>query len=60
MTLKKLKETAKETRRLPAKSIPEAGVRGGSAEGFVGRPAGLQPRPPKFDQRDLDQFIAES
>jgi hypothetical protein len=52
MTLKKIKEISKATGKLPA-GMPRIGIRGRSAEGFVGRPAGLEPQPPKFDQRNL-------
>jgi hypothetical protein len=60
MTIKKLKQTSHETGRLPATSVPRAGVRGRSAEGFVGRPAGLQPQPPKFGQEDLERAAEEA
>lgn len=59
MTLRKLRQASKATGRLPLGSMPRIAIRGGSAEGFVGRPAGLDPRPPKFDQDDLRRSIAD-
>jgi len=55
MTFKKLKQVSKDTGKIRAADVPRVGIRGRSAEGFVGRPAGLQPQPPKFDQRNLQR-----
>jgi hypothetical protein len=60
MTFKKLKKVVKDTGKFPEDGGPRIGIRGGSAEGFVGRPAGLRPQPPRFDQRDLERSIAGS
>jgi hypothetical protein len=60
MTLKQLKQASKETGKFPVGSVPRVGIRGRSAEGFVGRAGGLSPKPPKFDQRDLQRSISES
>jgi len=60
MTLKKLKQAVRNGGSLQPNSFPRAGVRGGSAEGFVGRPAGLQPQPPKFDQKDLKRAVEDA
>lgn len=55
MTLKKLKEISRTTGKLPIGGVPRVGIRSRSAEGFVGRPAGLEPKPPRFDRRNLKQ-----
>jgi hypothetical protein len=58
MTLRKLRQISKATGKFPAGGLPRIAIRGRSAEGFVGRPAGLHPQPPKFDQRDLQRALA--
>lgn len=60
MTLRKIKQVSKATGKLPAGAMSRVGVRGRSAEGFIGRPGGLRPQPPKFDQRDLQRSISGS
>lgn len=54
MTFAKFIETIRDREQIPAGlSIPRAGIRVRSAEGYVGRPGGLKPqRAPQFDEAE--------